>query len=195
MSHQISYDLTGSLTRNKDFLPQNLLFTMKCKYPINNAHKSTLWPQCTLDHKDALLSKLTRHKPALCQHAVVFLCVCVCARACFIPYVADSTVCVYIVYRRCQMWLVAVRATQTVVVWVPEQPCVQQPNCYNFHDEANLLKTSPSLTLGCSPSLPFIHVHWHTYSVLSSSLAKTWKLIGGQGDLCKSIVRRWQWLL
>ncbi|XP_029348757.1 unconventional myosin-XVI isoform X2 [Echeneis naucrates] len=26
---QISYDLTGSLTRNKDFLPQNLLFTMK----------------------------------------------------------------------------------------------------------------------------------------------------------------------
>ncbi|XP_023271666.1 unconventional myosin-XVI [Seriola lalandi dorsalis] len=26
---QISYDLTGSLTRNKDFLPQNVLFTMK----------------------------------------------------------------------------------------------------------------------------------------------------------------------
>lgn len=31
---QISYDLTGSLSRNKDALPQNLAFTMKCKYPM-----------------------------------------------------------------------------------------------------------------------------------------------------------------
>lgn len=34
--NQISYDLTGSLTRNKDSLPQNLLFTLKCKWPMNN---------------------------------------------------------------------------------------------------------------------------------------------------------------
>lgn len=46
---QVSYDLTGSLIKNKDSLPQNLLFTLKCKYPINNMYMSTLWSQkCTL---------------------------------------------------------------------------------------------------------------------------------------------------
>lgn len=108
--HQISYDLTGSLTRNKDSLPQNLLFTMKCKYPMNNTHMSTLWRQSTLDHKDALLSKLTAHKTTLCLTVAVFVCVC------FIPYAADSTVCVYIVYRKCQMQGVVVSRTQAVVV-------------------------------------------------------------------------------
>lgn len=108
--HQISYDLTGSLTRNKDSLPQNLLFTMKCKYPINNMHTSTLWRQSTVDHKDALFSKPTTHKTTLCLSVAVFVCVC------FITYAADSTVCVYIVYRRCQMWGVVVSGTQAVVV-------------------------------------------------------------------------------
>uniref|UniRef100_A0A671W4E0 Myosin XVI n=1 Tax=Sparus aurata TaxID=8175 RepID=A0A671W4E0_SPAAU len=70
---QISYDLTGSLTRNKDSLPQNLLFTMKCKYPINNMHTSTLWRQSTVDHKDALFSKPTTHKTTLCLSVAVFV--------------------------------------------------------------------------------------------------------------------------
>lgn len=74
---QISYDLTGSLTRNKDSLPQNLLFTMKCKYPMNNTGMSTLWRQSTLDHKDALLFKPTAHRTTLCLSVVVFVCVCV----------------------------------------------------------------------------------------------------------------------
>lgn len=94
---QISYNLTGSLTKNKDSLPQNLLFTIKCKYPMNNRHACTLWCQHALHYKDALLCKQTAHKTTRCPNVVVFLYVR------FIPCAADSTVCVYIVYRKCQM--------------------------------------------------------------------------------------------
>uniref|UniRef100_A0A8C6TMX2 Myosin XVI n=1 Tax=Neogobius melanostomus TaxID=47308 RepID=A0A8C6TMX2_9GOBI len=68
---QVSYDLTGSLTRNKDSLPQNLLFTMKCKYPVNETHVSRLPCQNT---------------PSQRYSQNLSLCCCACAvmSVCFI---------------------------------------------------------------------------------------------------------------
>lgn len=100
---QICYDLTGSLARNKDSLPQNILFMMKCKYPTHTTRVTTLWRQSKPDHKDALLYKPAQHTQPLFVPVWLFL-----FNARFIPYVADSTARVYIVHRRCQMWGVVV---------------------------------------------------------------------------------------
>lgn len=61
-SCQISYDLTRTLTKNKDSLPQNLQLTMKCKYQALNTNKSTMCRQSMLEHKGALLFKNNTHK-------------------------------------------------------------------------------------------------------------------------------------
>lgn len=134
--NQISYDLTGSLTRNKDSLPQNLLFTLKCKWPMNNR------PTVASPHTSRNPLGPTARKKST-PRVIMF-----CASECFDTYRADSAVCVYIVYRRHQMWCVVVGETQAAVVWLPgSQPHIH--NCCNSHDEANHAKASPSLTLGC----------------------------------------------
>lgn len=165
------------------------------RWSVSTQSITHVWAHCGvrahLEHRDALLSKLTEHKTTLCLSAVLFLCVCVSSH---MQQTAPSVCILSIEGARCGvLWSTT---TQAAVVLLPGSPCVQQPNCYNFHDEANLLKASPSLTLGRYPSadwgdasLPLIHTHTEkTYNVVSSypSPPSCFEF--------KSIFRWWRWL-
>lgn len=156
---QISYDLTGSLSRNKDALPQSLVFTMKCKYPVK---------MCAWAHRGIRAHLMhsfphAAHKSALCQRVIIFVFMCVSS------HTADSTGCVLIVSRCCQMWSDFIGGTQAGLVWPPGSSYVQQPNCCNPCDGANLLNAGPSLLLGRCPSVWMrrciltVHLSTNTY--------------------------------
>lgn len=140
---QISYDLMGSLRRNKDALPQNLVFTMKCKYPM----KTCAWAYCGVRAHLIHSFPHAAHKSTLCQRVIIFVFMCVASLA------ADNTGCVLVVNRCCQMWRDFIGGTQALLVGLPGFSRVQQPNCCNPCDGANLLNAGPSLALGRSPSL------------------------------------------
>lgn len=91
--HQVSYDLTGSLTRNKDSLPQILLLTMKCKYPVSTV--TSIWAHCGIRVCVTHSPQPTANQTT--QSVVIFVFMC------FIPYKPDSSVCVYEVNGTCQM--------------------------------------------------------------------------------------------
>lgn len=182
ISFQISYDLTGSLSRNKDALPQNLVFTMKCKYPVKT---------CTWAHRGVRAHlmpsfPLAAHKSALCQRVIIFVFMCVSS------HTADSTGCVLVVNRCCQMWSDFIGGTQAGLVRPPGSSHVQQPNCCNPCDGANLLNAGPSLPLGCCPSVwmgrCILTVHWSTNTYVQDhfhtlNLTAVWK---------KNIVSVWK---
>lgn len=179
---QISYDLTGSLSRNKDALPQNLVFTMKCKYPAKTCTWAHRGVRAHLMHSFPLAA----HKSALCQRVIIFVFMCVSS------HTADSTGCVLVVNRCCQMWSDFIGGTQAGLVRPPGSSHVQQPNCCNPCDGANLLNAGPSLPLGCCPSVwmgrCILTIHWSTNTYVQDhfhtlNLTAVWK---------KNIVSVWK---
>lgn len=118
------------------------------------------------------------HKSALCQRVIIFVFMCVSS------HTADSTGCVLVVNRCCQMWSDFIGGTQAGLVRPPGSSYVQQPNCCNPCDGANLLNAGPSLLLGHCPSVwmrrciltvhlsTATHVQYHFYTL---SLTAVWK--------------------
>lgn len=178
---QISYDLKGSLSKNKDALSQNLVFTMKCKYPM----KMCTWAYCGVR---AHLFPHAAHKSTLCERVIIFVFMCVAS------HTADGTGSELVVNRCCQMWRDFIGGTQAALVRLPGFSHVQQPNCCNLCDGANLLIAGPSLPLGCSTSLWMrrcvltVHLRTLTYALYhfyTLNLTAVWKT--GHWSQCLSV--------
>lgn len=192
---QISYDLTGSLSRNKDALPQNLVFTMKCKYPVK---------MCTWAHRGVRAHLMhsfphAAHKSPLCQRVIIFVFIRVSSRT------ADSTGCVLVVNTCCQMWSDFIGGTQAGLVRLPGSPYTQQPNCCNPCDGANLLNAGPLLLLGRCPfvwmrrciltsfkhyhicTVSFQHLESHSCMKKGHACLENYIYVSGQWSHCMSV--------
>lgn len=132
---------------------------------------SPSWRQRTRFH--------TQHTKALCVKESLFLYLCVFHHT---PQTAQAVCSSSIDVARCGVILL--EAQQAGLVRPPGSSYVQQPNCCNPCDGANLLNAGPSLLLGHCPSVwmrrciltvhlsTATHVQYHFYTL---SLTAVWK--------------------
>lgn len=117
-------------------------------WSVSTQHIQHVWPHCgvranPITKMHFCINQRSTHSHSLSQCG----CFCLMRVSSHMWRTAPRACILSIEDARCGvLWLAG---TEGAVVWLPGRPRIQQPNCCNFHDEANLLKARPSLTLGC----------------------------------------------